>query len=82
LEYIDVMSVHYHNLHVTLKVDPNDLVPGYESLASTQATTERETCETRARIVGFKQAELNMAMRIGWHDNRYLALYLGSNAKK
>ena len=32
LEYIDVMNVHYHNLHVTHKIDPNDLVPGYETL--------------------------------------------------
>jgi hypothetical protein len=29
LEYIEVMNVHYHNLHVTHQLDPNDLVPGY-----------------------------------------------------
>lgn len=64
------MSVHYHNLHVTHKLDPNDLVPGYETLQQTQLTTQNELIQTRANIVNYKQNELNMTMRVGWHDNK------------
>lgn len=64
------MSVHYHNLHVTHKLDPNDLIPGYETLGQTQLTTEKELAQTRANIVSYKQNELNMTMRVGWHDNK------------
>lgn len=64
------MSVHYHNLHVSLKLDPNDLVPGYETLQETQLTTQSELLLTRANIVNYKQNELNMTMRVGWHDNK------------
>ena len=32
LEYYNVLEVHYHNLHIEQKLDPNDLVPGYETI--------------------------------------------------
>jgi hypothetical protein len=82
LEYYDILDVHYHNLHIANKLDPNDLVLGYETIQSTSLNTKIKVAETRAGIVECKQTELNMAMRIGWDQNKYPSFYADPRAKR
>lgn len=42
IEYINMLKEHYTKLHHAATIDVNDLVPGYETLESTQATTITE----------------------------------------
>lgn len=60
------MGQHYHHLHSTNTLNPNDIVPGFETLESTVATVAAELANTKANIVAYKQCELNMTMKVGW----------------
>ena len=65
-----MMQVHYHNLHVSNKIDPNDLLDGYETLESTALMTKASEAVTKRAIVEAKQSELNMRMKVGWHESK------------
>lgn len=70
LEYYDILDVHYHNQHIEKKLNPNDIVPGYETIEQTALTTKTNVYHTKELIVEAKQNELNMAMRVGWNENK------------
>lgn len=62
-----MLKEHYTKLHLASTLDVNDLVPGYETLESTEVTTLNELIKTKESIIAYKQYELNMTMRVGWH---------------
>ena len=82
LEYYDILDVHYHNLHLEKKIDVNDLVPDYETIESTSLANKVRVAETKVKIVESKQYELNMTMKIGWEQNKYIFGYLGFSVKE
>lgn len=71
LEYYRSIGEHYAALHLDNAMDPNDLIPGYETTDSTSASSTAGETETKAGIVESKQCELNMTMRVGWDSNKY-----------
>lgn len=64
------MYKHYWKLHKEERIDPNDVIDGYESELATHDTTLAETSFTKQMIVDCKQKQLNMTMKIGWEDSK------------
>ena len=52
------------------RIDPNDLLPGYETIECTSLTTKMEELVTKREVVECKQTELNMRMEVGWQENK------------
>ena len=57
---------HYRKLDLANKIDPNDLIDGYETELSTHDNTLADNAFTKQIIVDCKQKQLNMTMKIGW----------------
>jgi hypothetical protein len=50
-----VLGAHYTDLHQGKGLDPNDAVPGYETIEATALITKAGIVQTRREIVEVKQ---------------------------